>query len=67
MTIHKLVMYYCYSIADAFSLVLVNIPLIPAEVYSIQQYVEKFVSDLRQVGGFFVLRFPPAIQLTAMI
>ena len=29
------------------------------EVYSIQQYVIKFVSDLRQVGGFLrVLRFP---------
>jgi hypothetical protein len=27
------------------------------EVYSIQQYVIKFVSDLRQVGGF--LRVPP--------
>ena len=29
------------------------------EVYSIQHYVIKFVSDLRQVGGFHrVLRFP---------
>ena len=29
------------------------------EVYTIQQYVMKFVSDLRQVGGFLrVLRFP---------
>ena len=28
----------------------------------------KFVSDLRQVGGFFrVLRFPPQIKLTATI
>jgi hypothetical protein len=28
----------------------------------------KFVSDLRQVGGFFwVLRFPPPIKLTATI
>ena len=35
------------------------------EVYSIQHYVIKFVSDLRQVGGFFqVLRFPPQIKLT---
>jgi len=32
------------------------------EVYSIKQYVIKFVSDLRQVGGF--LRFPPPIKLT---
>jgi hypothetical protein len=38
------------------------------EVYSIQQYVIKFVSDLRQVGGFLrVLRFPPPIKLAAMI
>ena len=36
------------------------------EVYSIQQYVIKFVSDLQQVGGFLrVLRFPPPIKLTA--
>jgi hypothetical protein len=38
------------------------------EVYSIQHYVIKFVSDLQQVGGFLqVLRFPPPIKLTAMI
>ena len=36
------------------------------EVYSIQHYVIKFVSDLRQVGDFFrVLLFPPPIKLTA--
>ena len=36
------------------------------EGYLIQQYVIKFVSDLRQVGGFLqVLRFPPAIKLSA--
>ena len=36
------------------------------EVYSIQHYVIKFVSDLRQVGGFIrLLRFPPNINLTA--
>ena len=30
-----------------------------SEVFSIQHYVIKFVSDLRQVGGFLrVLRFP---------
>jgi hypothetical protein len=34
----------------------------------IQDYVIKFVSDLRQVGGFLrVLRFPPPIKLTATI
>ena len=38
------------------------------KVYSIQHYVIKFVSYLRQVGGFFcVLRFPPPIKLTATI
>ena len=35
------------------------------EVYSIQQYVIKFVSDLWQVGGFLpVFQFPPPIKLT---
>jgi len=30
------------------------------EVYLIQLYVRKFVSDLRQVCGFFrIIRFPP--------
>ena len=38
------------------------------EVSSIQHYVIKFVSDLRQVSGFLrVLRFPPSIKLTATI
>ena len=38
------------------------------EVYSIQHYMIKFVSDLRQVGGFLrVLRFPPPIKLIAAI
>jgi hypothetical protein len=38
------------------------------EVYSIQHYVIKCVSDLRQVDGFLhVLRFPPPIKLTAMV
>ena len=37
-------------------------------VYSIQHYVIKFVSDLRQVDGFLlVLRFPPPIKLTTTI
>jgi hypothetical protein len=27
----------------------------------------KFASDLRQVGGFLQVRFPPPIKLTAMI
>ena len=38
------------------------------EVYSIQHYMIKFVSDLRHVGGFFrVLWFPSPIKLTAKI
>ena len=38
------------------------------EVYSIQHYVIKFVSDLRQVDGFLrALRFPTPIKLTATI
>jgi hypothetical protein len=37
-----------------------------SEVYLIQHYGIKFVSDLRQVGVFLrVLRFPPPIKLTA--
>jgi hypothetical protein len=41
---------------------------IHGDVYSIQHYVIKFVSDLRQVGGFFrVVRFPPSRKLTATI
>jgi len=36
------------------------------EVYSLQHYMIKFVSDLQQVGGFLqVFRFPPPIKLTA--
>ena len=38
------------------------------EVYSMQHYLIKFISDLRQVDVFFrALRFPPAIKLTATI
>jgi hypothetical protein len=34
----------------------------------VQHYVIKFVSDLRQVGGFLrVFQFPPPIKLTATI
>ena len=36
------------------------------KMYSIQHCVIKFVSDLRQVGGFLrVLRFPPPTKLIA--
>jgi hypothetical protein len=38
------------------------------EVYLIQRYVIKFVSHLRQIGGFLlVLWFPPSIKLTTTI
>ena len=38
------------------------------EVYLIPHYLIKFVSDLRQVGGFLrVLQFSPPIKLTATI
>jgi hypothetical protein len=38
------------------------------EVYLIQHYVIKFVSDLRQVCGFLqVLRFPPPVKLAGTI
>ena len=46
----------------------VSLNPIHSEVYSIQHYVIKFVSDLQQVSGFLrVLRFPPPIKLTATI
>jgi len=39
-----------------------------SEMYSIQHYVIKFVSDLRQVSGFLrVLRFLPPIKRTVMM
>jgi hypothetical protein len=38
------------------------------EVYSIQVYVIKFVSDLSQIDGFLrMLRFPPSIKQSVMI
>ena len=41
---------------------------IHGEVYTIQHYAIKFVSDLRQVGGFLrILRFPPPKKLPSEI
>jgi hypothetical protein len=38
------------------------------QVYSIQHYVIKFVSDFRQVGGFLrILWFPSPLKLIATI
>ena len=46
----------------------VNSNPVNGEVYSIQHYVIKFVSDLWQVSGFLlVLMFPPPIKLTAIM
>ena len=46
----------------------VSLNPVHGEVYSIQHYVIKFVSDLRQVGGFlWVLWFRPPIRLTPTI
>ena len=46
----------------------VPIPTNSGEVYAIQHYTMKFVSDLWQVSGFLrVLRFPPPMKLTATI
>jgi len=46
----------------------VSLNLNQAEVYSIQHYVIKLVSDLQQVGGFLcVIWFHPPIKLTATV
>ena len=60
-------MYFCFESVPITTKV-VSSNLVHGEVYSIQHYVIKFVSDLRQVSGFFrVLRFSPPIKLTARI
>ena len=42
--------------------------LVHGEVYTIQQHVIKFFSDLKQVSGFlWVPRFSPPIKLTSTI
>ena len=46
----------------------VSLNPVHCDVYSIQLYVIKFVSDLRQVSGFlWVFWFPPPIKLTVRI
>ena len=46
----------------------VSLNPVHGNVYSIQNCVIKFVSDLWQAGGFLqVLLFPPPITLTPMI
>ena len=49
-------------------MVVVSLNPTHGEVYSIQVYVIKFVSDLWQVSDFFwVIQFHPPIKLTTMI
>jgi hypothetical protein len=50
------------------SVPIISISPVHGDVHSIQHYVIKFVSDLRQVGGFLhVLLFPSPIKLTATV
>ena len=45
----------------------VNSNPVHGDAYSIQRYVIKFVSDLRQVGAFlWEVWFPPPIKLTLL-
>ena len=46
-------MYNCLHLSDV------------GNIYKKYMYIEKFVADLRQVGGF--LRFPTPIKLTVTI
>jgi hypothetical protein len=56
-----------YAISAITTIVVSSNP-VHGEMYWIQYYEIKFVSDLRQVCGFLqVLRFPPPIKLTATI
>ena len=49
----------------AFTIKIVSLNLVQGEVYLIQLYVIKYVSDLRQIGGFlWVLRFPPGTRIS---
>ena len=49
-----------YLCNQCLSLLTLRVRTRSCEVYSIQQYVIKFVGDLRQIGGFLrVLMFPP--------
>ena len=53
---------------NRYCIVAMDVQLHMQSVFSIQQYVIKFVSDLRQIGGFGFLRavwFPPTIKLTS--
>jgi hypothetical protein len=68
---HKILMnaikiYVCLQeIRDKTMTKVVSLNPVHGKMYLIQHYVIKFVSDLRQVGGFLrVLRFASPIKLT---
>ena len=65
----KFNLYYLVTVQSvAITTKVVSLNPVHIEVYSIQHYVIKFVSDLRQVSGFLrVLGFPPPVKLAAMI
>jgi len=65
----RLVVWFTTTFAiSAITTKLVSSNTVHGEVFSIQHYVIKFVSDLRQVSDFLrILCFPPPIKLTAMI
>jgi len=71
--IHNKTLYIPWVFSLHKSFILTNVPSevvsstsVHGEVFSIQHYVIKFVSDLTQVSGFlWVLRFPEPIQSTA--
>ena len=54
-----------FTTTYATTIIVVSSNTAHGEMYSIQHYVIKFVSNLRQVGSF--LRCPPQIKLTATI
>ena len=73
-TITKKTIIYCslrkIKFIQVSNLHITKMSLNPAhsEVYTIQLYVIKFVSDLQQVGGFLqVFRFPSLIKLATTI
>ena len=60
--------YFCLLNINPTTTNVVSSNPVHGEMYSIQHYVIKFVSDLPQVGGFLrVLLFPPPAKLTASI
>ena len=59
---------HIFYLLTAFCLYACEFESSSGKVYSIQHYVIKFVSDVRQVGGFvLVIRFHPPIKLTVTI